>query len=264
MSALAPLAPLALPATLAIAYAIGLSRAGRAGWAAAAWAAGVAALALALSPPLDAWADARLSGHMVQHALLTMVAAPLLAAGAPVRLALRALRRDGRRRLGRALHRPVVRGLAHPAFGWAAFTAVLLGTHLTPLYGLAVRDPLVHAAEHVAYLTAAVLYWAPLVGADPLPGRPGAAGRLAWLLAAMPPMGLLGAWLLTGPLRYAEYAGPGALDDQRQAASVMWVGGSLILAAATVALAFRAMVAEERRQVRREAAAARRPAGAAR
>ncbi|HEV7588102.1 MAG TPA: cytochrome c oxidase assembly protein, partial [Longimicrobium sp.] len=32
-------------------------------------AAGVAALALALSPPLDAWADARLSGHMVQHAL---------------------------------------------------------------------------------------------------------------------------------------------------------------------------------------------------
>jgi cytochrome c oxidase assembly factor CtaG len=252
--------PLVLPATLALAYVIGVSRGGRPGRRAAAWAAGVAALALALSPPLDAWADARLSAHMVQHLLLTMVAAPLLAAGAPVRLALRTLRRGGRRRLARALHLRAVRVLAHPALGWAALTAVMLGTHLTPLYGLALRHPLVHASEHLAYLVAAVLYWAPLIGADPLPGRPGAAGRLAWLLAAMPPMGLIGAWLLTGPLRYPEYAGPGALADQRQAASVMWVGGSLMLAGATVGLAFGAMVTEERRQVRREAAADRRRA----
>jgi putative membrane protein len=254
------LTPLALPATLALAYAIGVARGGRPGWRAAAWAAGAATLALALSPPLETWADARLSGHMVQHLLLTMAAAPLLVAGAPVRLALRTLRRGGRRRLARALHLRSVRVLAHPALGWTALTAVMLGTHLTPLYGLALRHPLVHAAEHAGYLLAAVLYWAPLVGADPLPGRPGPAGRLAWLLAAMPPMGLIGAWLLTGPLRYAEYAGPGALADQRQAASVMWVGGSLVLAGATVALAFGAMVAEERRQVRREAAAARREA----
>jgi cytochrome c oxidase assembly factor CtaG len=139
----------------------------------------------------------------------------------------------------------------------------MLGTHLTPLYGLAVRQPPVHAAEHLAYLAAGVLYWAPLVGADPLPGLPGVIGRIAWLLASMPPMGLIGAWLLTGPLRYAEYAGPGALADQRQAASVMWVGGTLVLAGATVALAFDALLREERRQVRREAAA-RAASGAAR
>jgi putative membrane protein len=250
------LVPLALPLAAALGYGLGLARVGERPRAAAlAWAAGVAALVVALSPPLDAWADARLSGHMVQHLLLAMVAPPLLAAGAPVRLALRALRRPGRRRLGRALHSRVARVVGHPAFGWAAFTAVMLGTHLTPLYGLALRHPLVHALEHLAYLSAGLAYWAPLVGADPLPARPGSTGRVAWLLASMPPMGLLGAWLLTGPLRYAEYAGPGALADQRAAAAVMWAGGSLLLALATVVLVYAALVAEERRQRRREAIA---------
>jgi cytochrome c oxidase assembly factor CtaG len=221
-----------------------------------AWGAGAAALALALSPPLHAWADARLSGHMVVHLLLTMVAAPLLVAGAPVRLALRSLARRGRHRLAAVLHSPAARLVAQPAFGWAAFTAVLLATHLvTPVYDLAVRNPAVHALEHLAYLTVALVYWAPLVGADPLPVRPGSAGRIAWLLASMPPMGLVGAWLLSGPARYAAYAGPGALADQREAASIMWAGSTLVLALATVALTFAALLAEERRQQRRDALA---------
>lgn len=253
------LLPLSLPLAAALAYALGLARAGDRGGrgrvAALAWAAGVLALAVALSPPVDAWADRLLSGHMVQHLLVAMVAAPLLAAGAPVRLALRALRRPGRRRLASVLHSRAARLIGQPACGWAAFTAVMLGTHLTPLYGLALRLPFVHALEHMAYLVAGLAYWAPLVGADPLPSRPASAGRIAWLLASMPPMGLLGAWLLSGPLRYAEYAGPGALADQRVAASVIWAGGSLLLALATVVLAYVALVAAERRQVRREAIA---------
>jgi cytochrome c oxidase assembly factor CtaG len=255
--------PLALPLAGALAFAVGVRRAG--GWPLGrtlAWAAGVAALAAALSPPLHAWADARLSGHMVQHLLLAMVAAPLLVAGAPVRLALRSLRPPVRRRLVRVLHSPAAAVLAHPACGWAALTAVMLGTHLTPMYGLAIRHPALHAAEHLAYLGAALAYWAPLAGADPLPVRPGSAGRVAWLLASMPPMGLLGAWLLTGGLRYPEYAGPGALADQRDAASIMWAGGTLILAAATVALTYAALVQEERRQRRREAIGDARAAGA--
>jgi cytochrome c oxidase assembly factor CtaG len=127
----------------------------------------------------------------------------------------------------------------------------MLATHLTPLYSAALHDPLLHELEHAAYLGGALLFWAPLVGADPLPRRLGAAGRLAWLLAAMPPMGLLGAWLLTGPQRYAEYG----IAGQRDAAALMWVAGSVVLAAATVVLAGAALVREERRQRRREAVA---------
>jgi cytochrome c oxidase assembly factor CtaG len=243
---------LALPATLALAYWLGERRV-RA-WPlhrTACWVAGVLALTAALSPPMDGWADAGLSAHMVQHLLLTLVAPPMLAAGAPVRLALAALRRPGRRRLARALHTRTARVLASPAFGWAAFSAVMLGTHLTGLYDLALRHPAVHALEHLAFLGSALLFWVPLVGADPLPGRPGSVGRIAWLMAAMPPMGIVGAELLTGPVRYAGYDAA----DQRTAASIMWAVGSLILALATVVLVFTALVGEERRQQRRDALA---------
>ena len=246
--------PVALVAALAAAYGIGVRRARR--WRrerTALFAAGLLALLGALSAPLEELADARLSAHMVQHGLLTLVAAPLLAAGAPVTLALRTLRPDARRALARALHARAVRLLAHPATGWAALTAVTLGTHLTPLYDLALRVPWVHGLEHLAYLAAALLYWAPLVGADPLPVRPGSVGRMAWLMASMPTMGLVGAWLLSGPLRYDAYAGPGALADQRAAASIMWTGGSLAMIAATLVLVAGALGAEERRQRRREA-----------
>ena len=40
-------------------------------------------LSIALSPPLDEWSDEWLAAHMVQHELLMVVAAPLIAVGAP-------------------------------------------------------------------------------------------------------------------------------------------------------------------------------------
>jgi cytochrome c oxidase assembly factor CtaG len=198
-------------------------------------------VAVALLAPLDE----RLSGHMAQHLILGVAAPLCIAAGAPVRLALGALRNP--RPLARALHAlPLT-----PLTGWVAFTAVLLGTHLTGLFELAVHHPFVHGLEHVALLVAGLLFWTPLVGADPLPHRPGPAARLAWLLAAMPPMGLIGARLLTGGVAFPSYPSPA---DQRTAAGLMWGAGSLLMAAATVAIVFAALLREEARQRRREAA----------
>jgi cytochrome c oxidase assembly factor CtaG len=213
----------------------------------AAFAAGLALVAVALLSPLDAEAGRRLSAHMAQHLVLGLLAPLLLVVGAPARLALAALRGRERRTLARALRALPLR----PAAGWAAFTAVMLGTHLTGLYELAVRDPFAHALEHAAYLLAGLLFWAPLVAADPLPHPPSPAARLAWLLAAMPPMGLVGAHLLTGGVAYASYP---SLADQRTAAGLMWGGGSLLLAAAIVWIVFAALVREEQRQRRREMA----------
>lgn len=256
MSSLAPLASIA---AAGLAYAFGVRRVARWPWSRAAlFGGGLAALAAALCV-VDAAAERRLPAHMVQHALLTVVAPPLLCAGAPVRLALGAARGGARRRLARVLHSAPVRALAHPLAGWLGFSGVLLALHLTGLFAAALRHPLLHEAEHAALLAGALVFWAPVVGADPLPRRPGAAGRVAWLLAAMPAMGLVGAWLLTGPQRYAGYG----LADQRTAASAMWVSGSLALAGAIVVLGGAALWREERTQRRREAAADR-PGGTAR
>jgi cytochrome c oxidase assembly factor CtaG len=233
--------PLVLVATLAAAYAAGVRRARP--WPATrsvAFTAGVLVLGVALLAPLDG----SLSAHMAQHLLLGLVAPLLLAGGAPVRLSLAASRR---RAWVRGLHRVPLR----PAVGWAAFTAVMLGTHFTGLFELAVRDPYVHALEHLAYLAAGLLFWAPLLAVDPLPRPPGPAARLVWLLAAMPPMGLVGAKLLQPTIAYASYPD---LADQRTAAGVMWGAGSLLMAAALVAIVFSALLREETRQRRREAA----------
>ena len=233
--------PSLLVVAIAAGYAYGLRRVGS--WPAARTASfmtGVLALAVALLAPLES----SLSAHMAQHLLLGLVAPLLLAAGAPVRLALAASRR---RRWVRALHALPLR----PAVGWAAFTAVMLGTHLTGWYELALENPFVHAFEHLAYLLAGLAFWIPLVAVDPLPHAPGPAARLVWLLAAMPPMGLVGAHLLTGTVAYPSYPD---LADQRSAAGLMWGTGSLLMSVALVVIVFGALLRAERRQQRREAA----------
>jgi cytochrome c oxidase assembly factor CtaG len=238
------IAPLLLVMAIAGAYAAGVRRARSWPWRrTTAFAAGVIALAVALLAPLDG----TLSGHMAQHLLLGLAAPLLLAAGAPVRLALAASRH---RRWVRALHRVPLR----PAAGWAAFTAVMLGTHFTGLYELAVHDPFVHALEHLAYLVAGLLFWAPLLADDPLPRPPGPAARFAWLLAAMPAMGLVGAKLLRATVAYPSYPD---LAGQRTAAGVMWGAGSLLMSVALVVIVFSALLREEARQRRREEVAAR-------
>ncbi len=59
-------------------------------------------VAVALLSPVDTYADALLSVHMVQHVLLTLVAAPLLLLGQPGALALRVVSPERRRRWLRA------------------------------------------------------------------------------------------------------------------------------------------------------------------
>ncbi|MGI8660219.1 MAG: cytochrome c oxidase assembly protein, partial [Thermoleophilaceae bacterium] len=175
LSALAALQ--ASPAWLALAaagasYAWGVHRAGR--WPRArslAFATALAALALALAPSIDAAAEQRLSLHMVQHLLISMVAAPLAVWSAPVRLLLRAQGPPARRRTARALHAPALRALAHPLAGLALFVGVGVAAHVPAVYEAALGHPALHAVEHAAFFWSAVALWSPLIAADPLPRR---------------------------------------------------------------------------------------------
>ena len=216
------------------------------GWRTACFLAGLAAVALALIG-LDAAAHRTLRAHMLQHLLLVFAAAPLLVLGSPGALALRA----SGRRLRRVLRAPA---LAHPAIGFAALATTMAVTHVSRIYDAALAHPALHVAEHVAYLGAAVLFWRPVLGADPVPARPGAVGRLLYLMLASGPLSLVGVAMASSHVPwYAPYAQrPGALADQHAAGELMWVGGGLALAGITVLCVWAALRREHERRLEYE------------
>jgi cytochrome c oxidase assembly factor CtaG len=187
---------------------------------------GLAVLLVALDSGIGAGADEHLSLHMVEHMLIWLVVAPLLVAGAPVRVALFASGTTGRRRLAGVLHSPTVRTVTGPVVSTALFSAVIVFTSIPAVFDLTLEDDLVHVGEHAAYLLTAILVWAPLIGADPLPHRIGVAGRCWCVVACMVPMAAISVWLLAaGTPVYAPYesalGAPAALHDQRLAALIM-------------------------------------------
>jgi hypothetical protein len=137
--------------------------------------AGLATAGIDLCSRVGTEADTRLSAHMLEHMILWTIVAPLLAAGAPVRLAFRSLPRAGRRQLARYMHSRMVSALTSPVGSVSLFCAVILVTHILAVYGLALTNECLHETEHGLYLLTALLVSAPLIGADPR-GRAARAG----------------------------------------------------------------------------------------
>jgi putative membrane protein len=222
---------------------------------------GIAVVLVALQSGVDAYSERLLSVHMVQHMLLLLVAPALLLWGRPALLALRVLPRSARRSLARGLAR--IRPLTAPVACLTIFCAVVTLTHLPSFYDAALRVPAVHAGEHAAYLLAGMLLWWPLVDADPAPVRRlGGLGKLVYLIVAMVPMAIIGAYLNRYPaLAYVPYAAPAramgvsALVDQADSGAIMWVIGDLIMVAVGLWCTVAALVTEERRQRVRDASA---------
>ena len=101
--------------------------------------AGLAAAGIDLCSGVGTEADTRLSAHMLEHMILWVIVAPLLAAGAPVRLAFRSLPRAGRRQLARCMHSRTVSALTSPVGSVSLFCAVILVTYLFPAAVAALR-----------------------------------------------------------------------------------------------------------------------------
>jgi putative membrane protein len=223
--------------------------------------AGIAAVILALQSGIDAYDDRLLSDHMVQHLILLTIAPPLLLGGRPLILALRSLPPTRRRAAARALDR--TRRFTGPVPSLAAFTAVVLLTHLPFFYDATLRHAALHETEHALYLGVGLLMFSPLLDGDPVPRhRLDGLGKLVYLIVAMMPMALIGAYLNRhATLVYPGYGPPAqalgisALDDQAQAGAIMWVAGGSIMTAVGLWSVVAALVAEERRQVARDARA---------
>jgi cytochrome c oxidase assembly factor CtaG len=227
--------------------------------------AGLATIVVALDGPIDGAVTTSFSLHMTQHLLLTMVAAPLLLLGAPITVALRASGPAGRRRIAAVVGSRAARVLTNPLVTWPIFFAVVWGAHLTGVYEAALRSDPIHALEHAAFLAAALLFWLPVVSADPLPGRPSHPVRIFYLFVAMPAMALLGLALSTaGHVLYPTYARlegtARALGDQQTAGALMWGGAMILIVPALGAVLLGWMRAEEREGRRIDERLGRRPA----
>jgi putative membrane protein len=251
------------------AYAVGLARLWReAGhgrvvprWRAAAYAGGVLALALALVSPLDALGETLFWGHMVQHLVLMLVAAPLLVLGAPGAVLLRLPGPAGRRRLGAWWHRRSgLRALAAllttPLLAWGLHIATVWAWHLPAAYQAALSDERLHALEHLSFLTTALLFW--WVVLQPT-GRRRLNHGMAVLYVVTAGMlgGMLGALLTFAgrPFYPAQSAAAGAwgltaLEDQQLAGLIMWLPGGLVYLIAAAVLFVRWLRVEEIRSRR--------------
>ena len=241
-------------------YGLGVRRSG-ARWPirrTASFLAGIAGVIVALQSGIDAYDDQMLSVHMVQHMLLLVVAPPLLLGARPVVLALRTLAPSSRSAFASLLDR--TRPYTSPTPALAFFGAAVVFTHLPSFYDATLRQPALHYTEHAIYLVAGLLMWSPLLDADPAPRRRlNGIGKLVYLIVAMMPMALVGAYLNRhATLVYPPYASPAralgisALDDQAQAGAIMWVAGNIAMVVVGLWAAVAAMVAEERRQIARE------------
>jgi len=193
--------------------------------------------------------ESTFAGHMTGHVLLGMAAPLLLGLGSPVTLALQAASRPAKRRLLRALHSAPARILANPLVGFTLFGATLVALYLSPLFPLSLRNPAVHAAVHLHFLTAGCVFLWPLLGADPLPRPLPYGARVLTVLAAVPFHAFLGMVLLStrAPLAPAAYP---SLADQRAAAGLLWASGE-VLTVVMAAIVVRAWMAADGRDAAR-------------
>jgi putative membrane protein len=205
---------------------------------------GLTFVAVAMLSPLDAMGGVLASAHMVQHLLLMMVAAPLIALGRPGEILVLGIPRGGRKRLGRLrrtlrLTPSLTRRIAHPGLVWFAFAGVFWVWHFPVLYEAALTSDLVHALEHLSFLAVAVPFWAMVLRA---PARMRGLAVLAIFAAAL--QGTVLAALLTFsrsswyPFYQATVPAWGLtpLEDQQLAGVIMWVAGGLLYLAAGLTL----------------------------
>jgi putative membrane protein len=212
----------------------------------ASFAAALGVICVALISPLDALSAGRSSLHMVQHMLLMMVAAPLFVLGSPSYVVAWGLP-EWRHGWGRALYTfafrlPQERILWHPLFLWGLFAAGLWGWHHPALYQTALRDPLMHDAQHVSFFVVSCLFWRACL--DPRGGR-GLSPMMAvpYLFTTSAHASALGIFLtMSSRVWYPEYsAGATAWDvtpieDQQLAGLIMWIPACLIYPAVAAAL----------------------------
>jgi len=203
-------------------------------------------LALALLPPLAALSGETFSGHMLQHEVLMVAAAPLLVLGRPLAIWTWALPPSWRPAVSKPLRwhavRAVWRWSSAPLAATVLHAAALWVWHAPPLFAAAQESVGVHAVQHSAFLVTALLFWNAV-----LQPRDSAVGpSILWLFVTMLHTGALGVLLTFSARRWypadvADIArwGLTPLEDQQLGGLIMWIPAGTVYMLAALALAAR-------------------------
>ena len=201
---------------------------------------GLAIIWLAIGSPLDGFADALLSAHMVEHLLLMSFVPPLLLLGYPAVPLLRGLPRVlVRTPLRPLLRSKLLRTLGHflirPWVAWLAMNLIFLGWHVPSAYDFALEHEHWHEFEHLCFLGSSILFWWPLIRPWPTNARYPGWYMLPYLVAADIVNTALSAFLAfcDRPIYsyYVEQPNPFHISpqaDQVTGAVIMWVVGSMV------------------------------------
>ncbi len=152
--------------------------------------------AFATSSGLAAYDTALLSVHMVQHMLLSMLVPLLLALGAPVTLMLRTLPARPRSWLLALLHSRLAQVLSFAPLTFLLFVISPWALYFTGWYEASLRSMFVHETMHVHLVLVGALFFWPLVGSDPVPGRIGYPFRLLTVFLTLPFHAFLGVTIM--------------------------------------------------------------------
>jgi len=201
---------------------------------------GMGSFYVATSSGLAAYDTTLLSVHMVQHMVLSMVVPLCLALGAPVTLALRSLPPRPRGWLLVVLHSRVAKVLSFPPLTLLLYVVSPWALYYSGWYAASLHSPYVHEMMHVHLVTVGALFFWPLMGVDPIPGRVSYPFRVLLVVLTLPFHAFLGISVMSadsligGDWYPSLHDGPMAswlpdpVDDQHLAGGILWGSGDLI------------------------------------
>ena len=234
-----------------------------------AWLAGVALLWWSTNGALNLYQEFQFSLHMLVHMLLGMVVPVLLVPGAPITLAMRAIRkrsdgsRGGREWMLAIVHSKYMQVVGHPLVAAAIFVVSLWVFYYTPIFEWTMNDHLGHIWMVVHFVGSGYLFVQAIIGSDPGPARPPYALRLVLLLGAMVFHAFFGLTLMTGEALLlpdwfgAMGNGVDAIEDQQVGGGIAWSIGEIPTVIMAVVTTVKWARSDKKEQVRTDRAAAR-------
>jgi putative copper resistance protein D len=195
--------------------------------------------------------------HMTQHLILIMVAAPLFAVAAPIKLCWLATTGTFHARFTALLRTRTARILGHPGVAFVAYAVVIPITHLTVWYNYTLEHPAIDDVEHLIFLGLGYMFWRQIFSDDPNCYRLHPALKFGYLFLAIPIDTFTGLSLdqqvhelFPAYLAFHRTWGPSLVDDLHVGGVLMWVAGDTLMLWPMIPVAVGWMHLEERKAVR--------------